>query len=480
VTVTAIPSPGFDFGGWSGDLAGGDNPALVALSASTSATGRFSRSGLIIEQEDYEKGSSSNLASVTTEEAVDAVAGDLYLAAVTARRRVDTLQVAGLGLDWSELVEQCTRQGESAVSLWWALGIPSADEPVTATFDDVAVNASIIVSRYSGVDAAEPFGALPSLVSGNANGVDGACSGGIDTDEYELPLTTVAYDSVVHAAIASATRHYPGDGWTEITEQRTGSGPHLAGLAVTEKEVSSPDEIEVEGELADEKDWAAAAVELRPQQLVPLVVSEFSPAGGPVGTEVTIIGNAFGAVTSVEFGGVPAESFDIDTWAQIRAVVPPGATSGSIAVTTAFGAGASAVPFHVDTACSDGLDNDGDGEADYPDDRGCDDPEDDSERSSLFVCDNGLDDDLDGLADAPDDPGCQLAISPQENPQCDDGIDNDGDGAADWDGGDEGGEADESCEGRAWGREDDALCGLGFELALVLPWLVRWRRRRAT
>jgi hypothetical protein len=478
MALTATPDPGAVFLGWSGDLTGVENPLAVAMAVSGSLIGTFSRSGLSVVRQDYEKGSSSGLASVATEEPVDAVAGDLYLAAVTARRRVDTLQVTGLGLDWSELVEQCTRQGESAVSLWWALGVPSGDEPVTATLDDMAENATIIVSRYSGVDAADPFGSVPSLVSGNANGVDGACSGGVDTDEYELPLTTAQYGSVVHAAIASTTRHSPGDGWTEITERRTGSGPHLAGLAVTEKEVSSPGEIEVEGELADEMDWALAAVELHPQQIVPIVVSGFSPAAGSVGTEVTLFGNALGATILVKFGGVAAQSFVVDTWAQLRAVVPPGATSGSIAVTTAFGAGVSAVPFHVGPACSDGLDNDGDGAADYPSDLGCSDSQDGSERSSLFVCDNGIDDDLDGLADAPDDPGCQLAISPHEDPECDDGIDNDGDGATDWDGADAGGEADHSCEGQAWGREDVPQCGLGFELAVLLPWLARWRRRR--
>jgi len=441
-------------------------------------TGSFGRSRLSVVLEDDEKGSSSGLASVATDEPMDAAAGDLYLAAVTARRRLDTVQVTGLGLDWSELVEQCTRQGESAVSLWWALGVPSGDTLVTATLEGVAENATIIASRYSGVDAAEPLGPVPTLVSGNANGIDGACSAGVDTDFYALPLTTVEYESVVHAAIASTTRHSAGEGWTEITERRTGSGPHLAGLAIMEMEVPSPSAISVEGELDDEKDWAVAAVEIHAQHLVPPVVSGFSPAGGPAGTEVTLLGNAFGGTTSVAFGGVPAETFDVDTRAQIRAVVPPGATSGPIVVTTDRGAGSSAVPFDVGTDCSDGLDNDGDGETDYPDDLGCSDPQDDSERSSLFVCDNGIDDDLDGLADAPDDPGCQLAISPREDPQCDDGIDNDGDGAVDWDGGDAGGAPDTSCGGRASGSEDVPLCGLGFELVVLLPWLVRWRRRR--
>jgi hypothetical protein len=64
--------------------------------------------------------------------------------------------------------------------------------------------------------------------------------------------------------------------------------------------------------------------------------------------------------------------------------------------------------------CSDGLDNDGDGLTDYPDDPGCDDAEDDSEQSSFLVCDNGLDDDGDGLADVAEDPGCDDPFDPFE------------------------------------------------------------------
>ena len=77
VTLTATPDPGAVFFGWSGDLGGADNPAAVVMSASWSVTGSFSRSGLVVVQEDHEKGSSSDLASVTTEEPVDAVAGHL-------------------------------------------------------------------------------------------------------------------------------------------------------------------------------------------------------------------------------------------------------------------------------------------------------------------------------------------------------------------------------------------------------------------
>ena len=85
-------------------------------------------------------------------------------------------------------------------------------------------------------------------------------------------------------------------------------------------------------------------------------------------------------------------------------------------------------------ACADGLDNDGDGLADYPDDPGCTAAIDDSENEATLPCDDRLDGDGDGLVDYPRDPGCRDPIAPREDPQCSDGVDNDGDGRIDWDG----------------------------------------------
>jgi hypothetical protein len=88
--------------------------------------------------------------------------------------------------------------------------------------------------------------------------------------------------------------------------------------------------------------------------------------------------------------------------------------------------------------CSDGLDNDGDGLVDFPADFGCSSPLDDSEQDGTepFQCSDGFDNDGDGLVDYPQDPGC---TSPSDNdetnqarPQCSDGFDNDGDGRADF------------------------------------------------
>ena len=85
--------------------------------------------------------------------------------------------------------------------------------------------------------------------------------------------------------------------------------------------------------------------------------------------------------------------------------------------------------------------------------------------------------DSDGLIDM-DDPGCPNQWGMTESPECNDGIDNDGDTLADL--------SDPNC---LWDWGDDetwvfvARCGLGVELALVLPlllWLPRRRRRFST
>jgi hypothetical protein len=70
--------------------------------------------------------------------------------------------------------------------------------------------------------------------------------------------------------------------------------------------------------------------------------------------------------------------------------------------------------------CHDGLDNDGDGIADYPNDPGCSSISDNDESDTCPggadcpACSNGLDDDGDGVIDYPDDPACGAASSVSE------------------------------------------------------------------
>ena len=97
--------------------------------------------------------------------------------------------------------------------------------------------------------------------------------------------------------------------------------------------------------------------------------------------------------------------------------------------------------------CGDGVDNDGDGRVDFPEDPGCVTAEDPSELDPLHLPQyaDGIDNDGDGridfdqngngMVDPEDDPGCLSASGDSELnvvlPQCADGIDNDGDGLVD-------------------------------------------------
>jgi uncharacterized protein YkwD len=120
--------------------------------------------------------------------------------------------------------------------------------------------------------------------------------------------------------------------------------------------------------------------------------------------------------------------------------------------------------------CDDGIDNDGDGYFDFGDDVGCDDVSDASENAADLVCDDGIDNDGDGLIDAQD-PACIHPVLPMEDPPCSDGIDNDGDGLIDH-------PADPECVGPSGYAEQNWVCGLGFELAFLLPPLMALRARR--
>lgn len=79
----------------------------------------------------------------------------------------------------------------------------------------------------------------------------------------------------------------------------------------------------------------------------PPVISSFTPTSGPVGTEVTIVGDHFVNVSQVLFNGAAASPFFVDSPTQIRAAAPAGATSGVITVSTSDGSALSSSPFTV-------------------------------------------------------------------------------------------------------------------------------------
>jgi YVTN family beta-propeller protein len=116
------------------------------------------------------------------------------------------------------------------------------------------------------------------------------------------------------------------------------------------------------------------------------------------------------------------------------------------------------------------IDRDLDGELDADE---IDDATDPANAGSIFgACNDGFDNDGDGAIDLAD-AACTSSGLHIENPECNDGVDNDGDGGIDL--------ADLHCSGPSDNRERIvvASCGLGFELAFLLPVWMAVRRRRA-
>jgi len=79
----------------------------------------------------------------------------------------------------------------------------------------------------------------------------------------------------------------------------------------------------------------------------PPVIDSFFPGAGLVGVPVTLQGSRFTGAQSVRFNGRPALTFTVLGDHTLLAIVPPGATSGSISVTTPQGTGVSAQSFTV-------------------------------------------------------------------------------------------------------------------------------------
>ena len=84
--------------------------------------------------------------------------------------------------------------------------------------------------------------------------------------------------------------------------------------------------------------------------IVPPVISSFTPASGPVNTEVSLSGSGFQGTTDVAFNSVSASLFTVDSDTQIRANVPNGATTGPISVVNAAGNDTTATDFTVTAA----------------------------------------------------------------------------------------------------------------------------------
>lgn len=81
--------------------------------------------------------------------------------------------------------------------------------------------------------------------------------------------------------------------------------------------------------------------------LVAPTIGSFTPAGGPVGTLVTLTGSALNNTRSVQFGAVAATKFTNINATTVTAVVPAGSFTAPLTVITGNGTNTSSVPFFL-------------------------------------------------------------------------------------------------------------------------------------
>ncbi|MGH7452516.1 MAG: InlB B-repeat-containing protein, partial [bacterium] len=266
VTLTATPDAGFQFNGWSGDLNGSTNPATIAMIGNKNVTATFTQipSGGSIVYKESQTGGSSGSTTVTTSANLTGVSGELYLAAISSRPKKLVQSVTGLGLTWTLVKSICSGNNSTTnMDVWMAQGTPSGNGAVTATFASAPSTAVIAVSRYSGVAATNPIG---NVIAGNTNGLNGACSGGVDGNSYSFNLATAANNAVVYGAVAIKARtHTPGAGYTEQMEFQHPHAVNPIGIAVEDKSVASASTVTVNGSFNGPVDWALVALEIKPQ-----------------------------------------------------------------------------------------------------------------------------------------------------------------------------------------------------------------------
>ena len=260
VELTAGAASGWMFSGWSGDVDGTSNPRTITMAADHTVTANFVErpAGSVVVFQEVRSGGSARSITVATSAPLEAVAGSLYLAAISTRLHVAVDSVAGLGLSWTEVRSQCSARNRTGVSLWLAQGMPVGPDTVTATLASAPDNAAIVVTRYAGVDSATP---ILAVVSGNSQGVDGVCTNGSDTNGYQFALPNTVADGLVYAAVGMRDRtHTPAPEIMENLEFHFGSDSFGAGIAVCNGPIAPGPLSPVEGTFSDSADWAVVAV----------------------------------------------------------------------------------------------------------------------------------------------------------------------------------------------------------------------------
>ena len=193
---------------------------------------------------------------------------------------------------------------------------------------DQSSNTTLATTSALGADGASfsvAYGATPPPASPTLSGLSPA-GGPVGT---LVTLTGTGFTGATKVAFNGTAAQFTAASATQITATVP------TGAASGPVSVTTPG-----GTAVSTSDFTVTAVPASP------TLSGFSPAGGPVGTLVTLTGTGFTGATKVAFNGTAAQ-FTAASATQITATVPTGAASGPVSVTTPGGTAVSTASFTV-------------------------------------------------------------------------------------------------------------------------------------
>jgi hypothetical protein len=244
------------------------------------APAKIEASNSIINEETV-TGTTANSTTVASA-SVQGGTDQFYVASVANYQNKAVSGVSGLGLTWTQAVNQCSSRNAQGLQLWYAKGSPASAGAVTATFG-VATQVGIIsVSRYSGVDFATPF---VDQHGENHLGANGPCVGGLDSRPAKITMNPTIANSVKVVAVNSRTRAitaFPGT-YTKLSGTQSGASGAVTVLSVFNSPVTTVAPDTASFDLSGTADWATAGLILQPST----GVTDPDPVSVPVSPPVS-------------------------------------------------------------------------------------------------------------------------------------------------------------------------------------------------
>ncbi len=200
-----------------------------------------------VTYQDVVTGNAAATGSVSTSATVTAATNHLYIAAIGRESSISVTTVSGLGLTWTQVIQQNSPDNNRAVGIWYAIGTPTGNSVVTASFSAVAALSHISVSRFSNVNPTTP---IQAFLGSSAN--DSAPStGGLSATNKGMVVFATEYDN--------ATTFTPGAGYTTISAEFGNEGLGVMRKAVVATGTETPTST-----INANKNWAGIAVTLNP------------------------------------------------------------------------------------------------------------------------------------------------------------------------------------------------------------------------